>query len=218
MSVRVELWGDYACFTRPEMKDERVSYDVMTPSAARGILESIYWHPGMVWRIDKIHVLSPIRFTNIRRNEIRSVVSVRDALSAMNGKGQVKTISTSADILQRAAMVLCDVRYVVEAHFDLLPDKMASSDSDGKFQDNIKRRLAKGRCYSQPYFGCREFPANFRSYEAATIPCEPSLAGEKDFGWMLFDMDYSGDDIKPMFFRALLKDGVIDLRGTEVRQ
>ncbi len=119
MSVKVEVWGDYACFTRPEMKVERVSYDVMTPSAARGLLEAIYWHPGMTWVIDKMYVLNPIEFTNIRRNEVKSKISARNVSSVMKGKTEPLFISTSDDIQQRAALVLKNVRYVIEAHFEM---------------------------------------------------------------------------------------------------
>ena len=128
MSVRVEVWGDYACYSRPEMKAERVSYDCMTPSAARGILEAVYWHPGMVWRIDKIYVLSPIQFTNIRRNEVKSKISARNVQTVMNrGTGPLYLV-TSDDIQQRASLVLKDVRYVIEAHFDRT-DKANASDN-----------------------------------------------------------------------------------------
>ena len=155
MSVKIEVWGDYACFTRPEMKVERVSYDVMTPSAARGLVEAIYWHPGLAWRIDRIYVLKPIQFTNIRRNEVKSKISAQNVRSVMNGAQKPLYISTSEDIQQRAAMVLKDVRYVIEAHFTLT-DKANETDNAGKFQDIIKRRLVRGQCYHQPYFGCRE--------------------------------------------------------------
>lgn len=218
MSIRVEVWGEYACFTRPEMKAERVSYDVMTPSAARGLLEAIYWHPGLMWHIDKIHVLSPIRFTNIRRNEVKSVVKGQNVMTVMNGGQKDLYICTSEDIQQRAALVLQDVHYVIEAHFTLT-DKAAPGDNAGKFQDIMKRRLERGQCYYQPYLGTREFPARFHRYEPATIPVEPSLLGEKDLGYMLYDMDYSDhENIQPMFFRAKLRDGVLDLTDCEVKR
>ena len=142
MPIQVEVWGDYACFTRPEMKTERVSYDVMTPSAARGLLESIYWHPGLRWVIECIHVCSPIRFTNIRRNEVKDVISARAVKSVMEkGKGIDELyLATTESIQQRAAMVLKDVHYVIDAHFDMT-DKAAPGDNPGKFQDIIKRRL-----------------------------------------------------------------------------
>ena len=161
MPIQVEVWGDYACFTRPEMKTERVSYDVMTPSAARGLLDSLYWHPGLRWVIDRIHVCAPIRFTNIRRNEVKDVISARRAKTVMEkGQGELY-LAASESIQQRAAMVLRDVHYVIDAHFDMT-DAAAPGDNPGKFQDMIKRRLEKGQCYSMPYFGTREFPAQFR--------------------------------------------------------
>ena len=161
MSIRLEVWGDYACFTRVELKVERVSYDVMTPSAARGLLEAIFWHPGLRYIIDRIHVCTPIRFSNLRRNEVKSIVNARTVKAAMErGSGEL-WLDTSADIQQRAAMLLRDVHYVIEAHFDMT-DKAVPSDNSGKFQDIRKRRIAKGQFYHQPYFGCREFPAQFK--------------------------------------------------------
>ena len=218
MGIRMEVWGENACFTRPEMKAERVSYDVMTPSAARGILESVYWHPGMRWHIDKIHVLSPIRFSNVRRNEVKSKIQAASVLSAVNGSGKELYISTSEDIQQRAAMILSDVHYIIEAHFTIT-ERASLEDNAGKFQSIMKRRLEKGQCYSQPYLGTREFPARFRLYEPASIPKEPSLMGERDLGYMLYDMDYSDpENITPMFFRAVLRDGTLDLTNCEVKR
>lgn len=210
MSIRLEVWGDYACFTRPEMKTERVSYDVMTPSAARGLLEAIYWHPGMRWHIDRICVRAPIRFTNLRRNEVKSTVSARSARTVMErGQGELYLV-TSQDIQQRAALLLTDVRYVIEAHFDMT-DKAAPGDNPGKFQDIIKRRLSRGQAYHQPCFGCREFPAHFAPCETVP-PCPEELRGTRDLGWMLWDMDYSDpEDIRPLFFRAALRDGVLEV-------
>lgn len=205
MAIRVEVWGDYALFTRPEMKTERVSYDVMTPSAARGLLESIYWHPGMKWRIDRIHV---IRFTNIRRNEVKDTISARKVKTVMEkGKGELY-LATPESIQQRAAMVLRNVHYVIDAHFDLT-ESAAPGDNAGKFQDIIKRRLERGQCYSAPYFGTREFPAHFR--RCTELPtCPDELEGVRDLGWMLWDMDYSdAQNITPRFFRASLTDGVL---------
>lgn len=216
MPIQVEVWGDYACFTRPEMKTERVSYDVMTPSAARGLLESIYWHPGLRWVIECIHVCSPIRFTNIRRNEVKDVISVRAVKSVMEkGKGIDELyLATTESIQQRAAMVLKDVHYVIDAHFDMT-DKAALGDNPGKFQDIIKRRLERGQCYSMPYFGTREFAAHFARCTELP-PCPEELLGERDLGWMLWDMDYTDpQDIKPKFFRAKLVDGAMDVPPPE---
>lgn len=208
MSVLMEVWGPYGCFSRPELKVERVSYDVMTPSAARGILEAIMWHPGMAWRVDRIYVLSPIRFTNIRRNEVKSKIPSDKVRSAWNsGKGKLE-LYTSEDIQQRAAMVLQDVHYVIEAHFDMTV-RAAPGDNPGKFQEMMTRRLEKGQCFHQPCFGNREFPASFRLWPGKTVP---TIREDRDLGFMLYDMDYSDpSDIRPMFFRGSLKNGVLEV-------
>ena len=211
--IRLEVWGAYACFSRPELKVERVSYDVMTPSAARGLVEAIYYHPGLRWIIDKSYVLSPIRFTNIRRNEVKSKVVSSAAKGVMQGNGKPLYLAASQDIQQRAAMVLQDVHYVIEAHFEMT-DKASPSDNPGKFQDIIRRRMEKGQCFHQPYFGCREFPAHFRSWEGATVP---AIGETRDLGLMLYDMDYADPaNITPIFFRAKLEQGVLSLDHCEV--
>lgn len=210
MSIKLEVWGDYALFTRPEMKVERVSYDIMTPSAARGLIEAIYWHPGMRWRIDRIRVCAPIRFTNLRRNEVKSTVPARTARMVMErGKGELY-LNTSDDIQQRAALLLRDVRYVIEAHFEMT-EKAAPGDNSGKFQDIVKRRIQRGQFYHQPCFGCREFPAQFRLCESIP-PCPEELKGERDLGWMLYDIDYANpENITPLFFRGVLRDGLLEV-------
>lgn len=208
MSVQVEVWGDYACFTRPEAKVERVSYDVMTPSAARGILDAVMWHPGMRWVVDSIQVCAPISFTNIRRNEVKDVVDKGKIKAAMQGGGNALYLAAPDSIQQRAAMILRDVRYVIDAHFEMT-DRAAPGDNPGKFQDMMRRRLERGQTYAQPYFGTREFPAHFRPCTERPA-CPEALKGEKDLGWMLLDLDYSNPtDIQPMFFRAVMRDGVI---------
>ncbi len=213
MSVQLEVWGNYACFSRPEMKVERVSYDVMTPSAARGLLEAVYWHPGLKWRIDRIHVLNPIRFTNIRRNEVKSKISAGSIRTAMGGGRTDLYLFTGQDIQQRAALVLQDVHYVIDAHFEMT-GKAAPEDSEGKFADIIRRRLVKGQYYHQPCFGCREFPANFRKWQGGEIVSCPET---RDLGFMLYDMDYSDpQNITPMFFRAKLEKGVLEVKDCEV--
>ncbi len=198
MSIRLEVWGDYACFTRPEMKTERVSYDV------------IYWHPGMRWVIDRVRVCAPIRFTNLRRNEVKATINARSVRTVMErGKGEL-WLAAPEEIQQRAAMLLRDVRYVIEAHFDLT-DKAAPGDNPGKFQDIMRRRVERGQFYHQPCFGCREFPAHFRACEELP-PCPEELKGERDLGYVLWDMDYSDpENIVPLFFRAKLKDGVLEV-------
>ena len=213
--VRVHVWGDYALFSRPEMKVERCSYDVMTPSAARGILEAIYWHPGMRWIIDRIYVRNPIEFTSVRRNEVKSKIQATSVLSAMNGGEKPLYISTKEDIAQRAAIILRNVDYVIDAHFEMT-ERANESDNEGKFKDIIMRRLRRGQCYHTPYFGCREFPVNFELFEDAEI--ESAYADQiKDLGYMLYDLDYSDpENIQPMFFRAELRNGILDLRNCEV--
>ena len=212
MSVLMEVWGPTACFTRPEMKTERVSYDVPTPSAARGMIESIYYHPGLKWTIDRIWVMKPIQFMNLRRNEVSSKISASNVMQEANG-GKQSCIVTTQDIQQRAAMMLKDVRYVIEAHFDMT-DKANASDNPGKFQDIVKRRLRKGACYAAPYLGTRECTAHFRLWEGGAIE---GIDETRDLGYMLYDMDYSDPEhIQPMFFHAKMEHGCIDLRGCEV--
>lgn len=213
MSVKMEVWGDWALFTRPEMKVERVSYDVPTPSAARGMLEAVYYHPGLRYSIDRIYVCKPIRFTNLRRNEVKSKLVSSNALQAMHGANAPLYIAASQDIQQRASMMLRDVRYVIEAHFDMT-DRANPSDNPGKFQDIIKRRLRKGQAFAQPYLGCRECTAHFGLWEGGEIQ---AIDETRDLGWMLFDMDYTDPNrITPMFFRAQMVHGVIDVANCEV--
>lgn len=211
IGVKVKVWGDYALFSRPEMKVERCSYDVMTPSSARGILEAIYWHPGMKWVIDRIYVQNPIIFTSVRRNEVKNKILASNVLSAYNGAKKDLYISTKAEIVQRASLLLKDVSYVIEAHFEVT-EKANESDNPGKFKDIIMRRLRRGECYHTPYFGCREFPVRFCLCEDEEI--QTVYEGqEKDLGYMLYDMDYSDlNHIQPMFFRAIMKNGILDVR------
>ena len=209
MSISVEVWGAYALFSRPELKTERVSYDVMTPSAARGLLDAIFWHPGLTWRVDRIHVCAPIRLTNIRRNEVKDTVSARKAQSVMEKGGELY-LATPESIQQRAAMVLRDVHYVIDAHFEMT-QRASPTDNPGKFQEMMRRRVEKGQFYHQPCFGVREFPAHFKPCTQLP-PCPEELKGEKDLGWMLLDMDYSDpENITPHFFRATLRDGVLEV-------
>lgn len=209
MSISVEVWGAYALFSRPELKTERVSYDVMTPSAARGLLDAIFWHPGLTWRVDRIHVCAPIRFTNIRRNEVKDTISARKAQSVMEKGGELY-LATPESIQQRAAMVLRDVHYVIDAHFEMT-QRASPTDNPGKFQEMMRRRVEKGQFYHQPCFGVREFPAHFKPCTQLP-PCPEELKGEKDLGWMLLDMDYSDpENITPHFFRATLRDGVLEV-------
>lgn len=216
VGAKVRVWGDYALFSRPELKVERCSYDIITPSAARGILEAIYWHPGMRWYIDKIYVINPIQFTSVRRNEVKSKILASNVLQAYNGADKPLYISTKEDIVQRASLLLCNVEYIIEAHFEMT-EKANASDNPGKFKDIIMRRLRRGECFHMPYFGCREFPANFALCEEDEIHTAYDDVEEKDLGYMLFDMDYSDENnIQPMLFRAVMRHGIVDLRDCEV--
>lgn len=213
MSVKMEVWGDWALFTRCETKVERVSYDVPTPSAARGMLEAVYYHPGLCWKIDRIYVMNPICFTNLRRNEVKSKILASSLRASASGSDKPLYIATTEDIQQRAALMLRDVRYVIEAHFDMT-DRANPTDNPGKFQDIIKRRLKRGQCFTQPYLGCRECTANFHLWEGGEIPTIPET---RDLGLMLLDMDYSDPQrITPMFFRAHMVNGVVDVSNCEV--
>lgn len=213
--VKLRVWGDYALFTRPELKVERVSYDCMTPSAARGILESIFWHPGLQWNIDAITVCKPIRFGNIRRNEVGVKADREKILKAM-ASNEPLAIYTGEEIQQRASMVLKDVEYVIEAHFKMT-DKASSSDNPSKFSEMFKRRARKGQCFHHPYLGCREFPCQFQLVEENDKITSCYVGRERDLGLMLYDLDYSNsEEITPLFFRAKLKDGTLDLRNCEV--
>ena len=208
--IKLKVWGDRACFTRPEMKVERVSYDVITPSAARGILDAIHWKPAIRWRIDAITVLRPIQFESIRRNEVGTKISstnVKKAMKAGSTDGLVSFVDR--DRQQRASTILRDVAYIIEAHFDLTK-RAESTDNEGKHLDIFNRRARTGQFFHAPCFGVREFPANFELIEGdgeAPLPDE-SLMGEKDLGWMLHDLDYDRD-YEPLFFRAKMVDGVI---------
>ncbi len=212
--IKLKVWGDYACFTRPEMKVERVSYDVITPSAARGILEAIYWKPSIIWRIDKIHVLKPIRFTNIRRNELENKISVANAKSAMKNPEYKLETFIEDKRQQRAGLILKEVAYLIYAHFEIT-DKAGKDDpTDVKPEKHFaifNRRASAGQCFSQPYLGTREFSANFSLIEDKLPESElPQDQRNKDLGWMLYDIDFD-HNIEARFFRAEMKDGVIDV-------
>lgn len=210
--IKLMVWGERACFTRPEMKVERVSYDVITPSAARGILEAIHWKPAIRWVIDGIRVLKPIRFESIRRNEVGSKISARNVGSAMKaGTTEGLVTYVDQDRQQRAATVLRDVAYVIEAHFELT-GKAGDEDSVGKHLDIFNRRARKGQYFHAPCLGVREFPANFQLVgkdESDPLP-HSSLEGERDLGWMLHDFDFQSN-IEPRYFRAFLRDGFIEV-------
>lgn len=209
--IKIRVRGEYALFTRPEMNVERVSYDVITPSAARGIIEAIYWKPAICWKIDKIHVLNEIQFTNIRRNEVSEKISTREAERRMRGATEPFFLDATKYRQQRASMVLKNVDYIIEAHFELT-DKAGPDDTEEKHYNIVVRRLRKGQYHHTPYLGTREFPAKVELIENGEMPVS-SLAGTRDLGWMLYDLDFSDpQDIKPQFFKAEMRDGVIDLR------
>lgn len=207
--VRLQCWGEWACFTRPEMKVERVSYDVMTPSAARGVLEAIYWKPEIRWVVDRLTVLRPIRFTSVRRNEVDEKIPAGTARKVMtSGEGVLQQVITDAR-QQRAALLLRDVSYVIDAHFDIL----SGPENAAKHLDQFQRRARKGACHTRPYLGCREFAAHFALVEPDGEPPapDPLLQGERDLGWMLHDIDFSTNEKQARFFRASMRDGVINV-------
>ncbi|WP_020560770.1 type I-C CRISPR-associated protein Cas5c [Thiofilum flexile] len=210
-SFCLEVSGDFACFTRPEMKVERVSYDVITPSAARAIFEAILWRPAIRWHIRKIEVLEPIRWMNLRRNEVASVIPTGAVKSAMKqGQGQLG-LYIEEDRQQRAGLFLRDVRYRLHADFELLnPD---ADNTAIKFAEMFKRRAAKGQCFNQPYLGTREFSCAFRLIETKEPNKTPGeLLGKRDLGWMLYDMDFTDtENPMPRFFHATLQDGVLNV-------
>lgn len=216
--VKLRVWGEYACFTRPEMKVERVSYDVITPSAARGILEAIHWKPAILWVIDRIRVLKPIRFETIRRNELGQKIPAGSVKTAMNRSRSDLHAFIEDDRQQRAATVLRDVAYVIEARFEIT-DKAGSEDNEGKHLGCFNRRARRGQCFHQPCLGCREFSAAFELIEGEPPAPGPELLGERDLGWMLHDIDFA-NVMTPRFFRAVMRDGVIDVprfHAAEVR-
>lgn len=205
--IRLKVWGDYACFSRPEMKVERVSYDVITPSAARGILDAIYFKPAIVWRIDRIHVLNPIRFENIRRNEVSEKIKAGNVKSVLNGGDKNLYQDIISDRQQRASMVLKKVAYVIEAHFEMTT-LAGPDDSPEKHYNIFLRRARNGQCFHRPYLGCREFAAHFELIEGE-IPIS-TLRNSVDLGWMLYDIDFS-NDMNAVFFRPVMISGVIDI-------
>lgn len=226
--ITLKISGDYALFSRPEMKVERVSYDVITPSAARGVLEAIYWKPQIRWIIDEITVLNPIRFTNIRRNEVSSKIPVKGATgvnAGMKDPDIIPNMAVDQHRQQRASLVLKDVAYLIKAHVAVLDFKMErdgpavpESDAVGKHLDMFKRRARKGQTFHHPYFGCREFPVDFELIEnESDLPSpDTSLNGDKDLGYMLHDIEFVQDrstkKVKssvPHFFRAQMTNGVI---------
>lgn len=225
----LEVSGPYACFTRPEMKVERVSYDVITPSAARAIFEAILWKPAIRWRVTRMEVLAPIRWASVRRNEVGKVASPRTNAVFIEDERQ-----------QRAGLFLRDVIYRLHARFDFIPpqqrgattnpvpewltdkDEEASlrqsderkDETEAKYAAMFERRASRGQCFNQPYLGCREFSCSFKLVNPQTEPSEipEELRGDRELGWMLYDLDYSDpEDIRPLFFKPALRDGIIEV-------
>lgn len=207
--IRLLVWGDFACFTRPEMKVERVSYDVMTPSAARGVLEAIHWKPAIKWVVERIHVLKAIQFDNVRRNEVRSKIPAGSVKKAIKGEPMLLCQYASEERQQRATLLLRDVAYVIEAHFEMTGDA-GSLDTPNKHYAIATRRARQGQCFQQPYLGCREFPARFRLIEEDEPMPHSMHKGEKELGWMLLDIDHA-EGMNPQFFRATMIDGIIEV-------
>lgn len=208
--IRLRVWGEYALFTRPEMKVERVTYDVMTPSAARGILEAIHWKPAIRWVIDEIHVLKPIRLSNIRRNEVKSIIYSGAVNSAIKGKSEELYLNTndSSERQQRASILLKDVEYLICAHFEMTK-KAGEMDTEEKHYSIFLRRARQGQCFHRPYFGCREFPVQFELVEEEDV-LPKAIEETKDLGYMLYDIDFH-NDMSPVFFRAKLENGVVKI-------
>ncbi len=210
--VRLKVCGPRALFCRPEMKVERVSYDVITPSAARGILEAIHWKPQMVWRVRRLRVLNPIRFESIRRNEVGSKIPPGKVAAAMRaGSTAGLALHVDEDRQQRAATLLKHVAYVIEAGVELTARGRADpAESVQKHLDIARRRAAKGQCFHRPCLGTREFACDFTLLEGEPPSPHDSLLGERDLGWMALDLDYA-DGMAARFFRARMIDGVIEV-------
>lgn len=213
----LDVRGDWACFTRPEMKVERVSYDVITPSAARAVFEAIYFKPAVRWQVRRIEVLAPIRWMNLRRNEVASVISTRNVQQAMNaGRGEL-ALYVDEDRQQRATLLLRDVAYRLHADLVVRADREDRSPPP-KFFETFERRAHKGQCVNQPYLGCREFAARWRLVDDISAE-PPPVAETRDLGWMLHDLDFSDPaDPQPRFFRAHMTQGAIEVPAFEAEE
>jgi len=213
---RLKVQGPNACFTRPEMKVERVSYEVMTPSAARGILEAILWKPAIRWEINRIDILNPIKWESVRRNEVgvKAGKPTKAHLSGQSSKPMKMVIETVRQ--QRASLFLKDVAYVIHCQFEMTA-RAEDQDSIEKFTEMFIRRASNGQCFHRPYFGNREFAVDF-DFIPKDSPDLQSISLTKELGWMLYDMDYSGKEPMPMFFNAKLEKGILNLENVEVRK
>lgn len=228
----LEVWGDFACFTRPEMKVERVSYDVMTPSAARAIFEAILWKPAIKWHITRIEVLNPIKWISVRRNEVGRIEGSPTQAQLEGKSGDPMGLFIEDCRQQRAGLFLRDVRYRIHAWFEFVPpqkragnrpyadeiwadvqeqEAVARADEkEAKYAAMFERRARKGQCFHRPYLGCREFACDFRLVEGSAAEPAP-IARTDELGWMLYDMDYGDPESpKPLFFRARLDRGVLN--------
>jgi CRISPR-associated protein Cas5d len=203
---KLKVWGRNACFTRPEMKAERVSYDVMTPAAARGVLEAISWKPAIVWRVTQIDVLNPIKWESVRRNEVGKTMSPASPCLYVEDERQ-----------QRAGLFLRDVAYTIHAYFEMT-DKAGPTDNVRKFEDMFERRAASGQCFQRPYFGCREFGADFSLISNGDSPTP--IPDNRPLGWVFRDYDYGGPEPMPRFFNAILEGGRVFVppAGEKVRR
>jgi len=236
------VWGDYACFTRPEMKVERVSYDVMTPSAARAIFEAILWKPAIRWNVVKIEVLNPIKWISVRRNEVGKTVAAPTAKQMAGVLGAPMGIFIEDERQQRAGLFLRDVRYRIHGYFDFIPPEQRKEnrltlpelwadmeeqtglakmdETAAKYAAMFERRVKKGQCFHRPYLGCREFACDFRLVDPQNEKVD-TINETRDLGYMLYDMDFEQDlnNPPPLFFRAQMEKGVIntDRREVEVR-
>lgn len=217
----LEIWGDYACFTRPEMKVERVSYDVITPSAARGIFEAIMWKPEIRWNITKIEVLNPIKWTTVRRNEVGKTISPPRAKEIKGESNPPEGIFIEDHRQQRTGLILKDVRYRIHGYFDIIDEESKggvsskrentkSVDLGGKYSAIFERRAKNGQCFNTPYLGTREFSCFFKLVNEGNDPPHP-IEEDKDLGFMLYDIAFERDrnNPPPLFFRAEMKKGVI---------
>lgn len=226
---RIMVEADYALFTRPEMKTERVSYDVPTPSALEGMLKSIFWKPAIRYVIDRIVVFNPIRFFTIKRNEVSEKIAGGNVVKEMRGTGSA-VLYTSENISQRSSTLLRDVKYGVEFHFEMTGIRNDGPDeSDAKYASIIGRRLQNGQCKSWPCMGCREFPVKrfYRVDEFDLEAVDASLKGDRDIGYMLYGLNFKDDAEKlktdwngkyfsdkadAVFYRPHMTDGVIDVQ------
>lgn len=223
----LEVWGDYACFSRPEMKVERVSYDVITPSAARGIFEAILWKPAIRWNVTRIDVLKPIQWVSFRRNEVGKTIPNPTARQMAGLEGPSMGLFADENRQQRAGLFLKDVSYRLYGYFDFLKPEQrdsqgnaGSDETEAKYASMFERRATNGQCYHRPYLGCREFSCHYRLVDQEQDVAQP-IPEIRDLGFMLYDMNFDENPEKPspMIFRAHMNMGTIntDRRTVEVR-